>query len=190
MNEKQSPVVLGKRSYTINKCFNADSSVTYSFFNRKGDTKMTVYPLSPGIKLTHHAVHTDRSFLGTSKKGNVIEIHHCSEGRIERNIDGDFFYLTPGDLAINIVNRDTKEFSFPLNHYHGITISINTDIAPKCFSCFLKDVNVEPAKVAKRLCGDKDCFVVRSKNYIEHLFSEMYTVPCENKIGYYKIKVL
>lgn len=185
-----SEIVLGDRRYTVDKKLGADNSATYIFQSENGDAGMTVCTISPGIKVVHHSVHTDRSYLGTVKKGNVIEIHHCREGRMERPFDGNYFYLMPGDLAIDIVKRDTKEFVFPLRHYHGVTISINTDIAPKCFSCFLSDVDVQPAKVASKLCGDKNCFVIRSKDYIEHIFSEMYNVPCENKKGYYKIKVL
>ncbi len=185
-----SIATIGGRRYTVNKEFCSDGATTYSFFSDNGDSQMKIYNLLPGIKLTHHSVHTDRSYLGTSKKGNVIEIHHCREGRMECSGKDGYLYLMPGDLAIEIVERDAKEFVFPLRHYHGITISINTDIAPKCFSCFLKDVNVQPLKVAQRLCEDRSCFVIRSKDYIEHLFSEMYAVPCENRKGYYKIKVL
>lgn len=185
-----SEIVFAGRSYAVGKRLNTDNSATYIFQGENGDAKMTVYTISPGIKVVYHSVHTDRSYLGTVKKGNVIEIHHCREGRMELPFDGSYFYLTPGDLAVDIVKRDTKEFAFPLHHYHGITISINTDIAPKCFSCFLSDVDVKPAKVVYKLCGDKNCFVIRSRDYIEHIFSEMYNVPCENKKAYYKIKVL
>lgn len=190
-DEKTMPkTVVGDRQYTVSKKFCSDGAVVYSFLDANGDSRMTVYNLSPGIKLTHHSVHTDRSHLGTTKKGNIIEIHHCREGRMECACGNGYLYLMPGDLAIDIVKRDAKEFIFPLRHYHGITITVNTDIAPKCFSCFLKDVNVQPETVVKRLCGERSCFVIRSKDYIEHLFSEMYSVPCENKKGYYKIKVL
>lgn len=185
-----SEIFFGDRKYTVNKKVHDDNSATYMFQGENGDSQMTIYTISDGIKVIHHAVHTDRSYLGAVKKGNVIEIHHCREGRMERSFDDNCFYLMPGDLAMDIVKGDTTEYVFPLRHYHGITISINTDIAPKCFSCFLKDVNVQPAKVAAKLCGEKNCFVMRSRDYIEHLFSEMYRVPCENKKAYYKIKLL
>lgn len=186
----ESTIRFGERSCTVRKETQPDCSTIYTFQDEWGDTEMRVFPLFSGIKLICHAVHTHRSYLGTGKRGNVIEIHHCREGRMECPIAGDYYYLMPGDLAVDVLKRSKKEFAFPLGHYHGITISINVDIAPKCFSCFLKDVQVQPAKVARRLCGEKDCFVIRSEAYIEHLFSEMYQVPCENKKGYYKIKVL
>lgn len=185
-----SKVTIGDREYTVSKQACQDGATTYSFVDNNGDSQMKIYHLSPGIKLTHHSVHTDRSYLGAAKKGNVIEIHHCREGRMECSYEDGYLYLMPGDLAIGIAERDTKEYVFPLRHYHGITITINTDIAPKCFSCFLKDVNVQPLKVAHKLCEESAWFIIRSKDYIEHLFSEMYSVPCGNAKGYYKIKVL
>lgn len=174
----------------VDKKINTDGSMTYSFQNENGDSQMVIYNVFPGIKLIYHAIHTDRSFLGSAKKGNLIEIHHCREGRLERQHNANYFYLMPGDLSVKIVNRQSTEYSFPLRHYHGITISVNVDVAPKCFSCFLKEVNIQPAKIAQRLCEDKDCFIIRSSDYIEHIFSELYDVPCENKIAYFKVKIL
>lgn len=181
---------MNKEKEKISKKFNYDGSTTYLFQDENGDAQMTVYNISSGVKVIHHSVHTDCSYLGAAKKGNVIEIHHCREGRIEHSLNNSYFYLMPGDLALDMVKREKRKFEFPTRHYHGITISINIDLAPKCFSCFLKDIDVEPEKVAKKLCSERNCFVIRSKDYIEHLFSEMYNVPCENIKAYYKIKVL
>lgn len=182
--------VIGGRKYTVEKKICSDGAVEYSFLEDGGDAQMRVYQLSPGIKLIYHSVHTDRSYLGTAQKKNVIEIHHCREGRMECAYQNGYLYLMPGDLAIEIAERATNEFVFPLRHYHGITISINTAIAPKCFSCFLSDVKIQPTAAARKLCGENDCFVIRSKASIENIFSEMYRVPSENKKAYYKIKVL
>lgn len=190
MKNTMATTTIGDRKYVVHKENCTDDATSYLFSDDNGDFCMKSYVIAPGIKITHHSVHTDKSYLGSAKKGNVIEIHHCREGRMECSYEDGYLYLMPGDLAIQIVKRDAKEFVFPLRHYHGITISINVDIAPKCFSCFLKDVNVQPLKVAHRLCKDRSCFVIRSREYIEHLFSEMYSVPCDNKKGYYKIKVL
>ena len=96
----------------------------------------------------------------------------------------------PGDLSVTVKRQRSSEYSFPLCHYHGISICIDTDAAPECLSCFLEDVNVRPRELAGRLCADKNCFIIRSQAYIEHIFSELYSVPEECKKGYFKIKVL
>ena len=96
----------------------------------------------------------------------------------------------PGDLSVTVKRQRSSEYSFPLCHYHGISICIDTDAAPECLSCFLEDVNVRPRELARRLCGKENCFIIRSQAYIEHIFSELYSVPEECKKGYFKIKVL
>lgn len=79
---------------------------------------------------------------------------------------------------------------FPLSHYHGITVRINTDKAPKCLSCFLRDVAVQPKKIEEKFCGNKSYFIARSNPSFEHIFSELYAVPAEIRTGYTKIKIL
>ena len=179
-----------RKYVNVNKTFHNDGSVTYFFIDENGDSEMRIYNLFPGVKVIYNSVHTAYSSLGSLRKGNLIEIHHCREGRIEKQNKDSFFYLMPGDLSLSISKRKADNYYFPLNHYHGITISINTDIAPKCFSCFLEDVDVNPLSVAQKLCGTDDCFIIRSKEYIEHIFSEIYDIPTDCKKGYLKIKVM
>lgn len=160
------------------------------FQNDKGNAEITVYEVFNGIKLCYNSVHTDTFSFAESHSGNTIEINHCREGRMEQHMSNENFYLCPGDLSLTLGCQKSKDYTFPLRHYHGISIFIDTNIAPKCFSCFLQDVNVQPLQVAKHLCEDKECFVLRSEKYIEHIFSELYTVPESYKKGYFKIKIL
>ncbi|KAI4446368.1 hypothetical protein C823_000886 [Eubacterium plexicaudatum ASF492] len=85
-----------------------------------------------------------------------MEIHHCREGRMEQRLEDDgSAYIMPGDLSVTVKRQRSSEYSFPLCHYHGISICIDTDAAPECLSCFLEDVNVRPRELAGRLCADK-----------------------------------
>lgn len=168
----------------------AEEVKTYQFENNTGDAVLTVHKVFTGIDLVYNAVHMDTLDLGRRKKGQIIEIHHCREGRIEQTLSDEFFYLMPGDLSIAIWDQGENVCSFPLRHYHGITITVDTELAPKCFSCFLRDVAVYPMTVARRLCGDKRSHILRSQEYIAHIFSELYAVPESIRAGYLKIKVL
>ncbi|MBQ8237359.1 MAG: helix-turn-helix transcriptional regulator [Oscillospiraceae bacterium] len=160
------------------------------FSNDTGDAQVTAYQVFPGITLSYNAVHMDRFELGDAAEGRIIEIHHCLEGRIEQQFRDQFFYLMPGDLSIAIRSRTLREYTFPLHHYHGITITVNTETAPKCFSCFLKDIAVQPLEVARKLCADGRSHIIRSESYVEHIFSELYSVPDSIREGYMKIKIL
>lgn len=190
MNKEIQKLLQEQSDCLTEKTFLSDGATSYAFYNSRGDGNMTVYPVFPGIELIYHSVHTDRCPFKAERKKNMIEIHHCREGRMEQQHNDEFFYLMPGDLSVSERKHPFSQYSFPLHHYHGISILINTDVAPKCFSCFLEDVNVEPAQVARRLCKDKAYFVIRSQNYIEHIFSELYSVPESYKKGYFKIKIM
>lgn len=128
--------------------------------------------------------------LGAGISGNLIEIHHCREGRLEHEYGDELVYLMPGDLSVSRRKEPRDICRFPLRHYHGITVIINEDAAPMCFSCLMEDINIEPSKIADRLCGEDGCFLVRNQDYAEHIFHELYTVPEHCKKGFFKIKIL
>ncbi len=162
----------------------------HTYYDEIGDADTRLYKVFPGIELAYHVVHTDWRKLEASENNTIIEIRHCQKGRIEQHFNGEFFYLKPGDFSMIIRKNEELELKFPLRHYHGITIFINTDMAPECFSCFLEDVNVQPLNVAQKLCNEKKSFVARNKPYIEHIFNELYSVPEQYKKGFFKVKVL
>lgn len=163
----------------------------YFYSNETGDATLTIYTIFPGIEVVYNSVYTDCLDLSISaKEGDFIEIHHCQEGCIEQEFGNDFFYLMPGDLSIAKRNEMVQAYNFPLQHYHGITIAIDTEVAPKCFSAFMEDIEVQPSVVVKRLCGERNCVILRSEPYIEHIFSEIYIMKEEQRIGYLKIKIL
>lgn len=162
----------------------------YHFSNETGDAAITVYNVLPGVQVACHSVHMDKFDIGQTLHGNLIEIHHCQEGRIEQKFCNGLFYLMPGDMSVAIRSQSSESYRFPLRHYHGMTIAINVDAAPESFAEYLNGVEVKPMEIARRLCQDRSSFVARSERYVEHIFSEMYSVPEKIRPGYLKIKVL
>lgn len=162
----------------------------YFFEDVRGDAKIVLYRLFPGINLAYYFVHMNEFSFDEVPEGEFIEISHCSEGRMEHRIKGGSAFIMPGDLSIVLRRKKTGRYLFPLSHYHGITFFVDINTAPECLSCLLEDVNVKPAELSKKLCPDGDFYIIRSEDYIEHIFSEMYTVPESYKIGYLKVKAL
>lgn len=162
----------------------------HKFQNQRGDAVITSYKVFPGIELSFYSVHTDSFFSGDGEKGDFMVICHCREGRMEQERENGSVYIMPGDLSVTAERRRSYRYSFPLCHYHGISICIDTDAAPECLACFLEDVNVRPKELAGRLCGKEKCFVIRSQDYIEHIFSELYHAPESCRKGYFKVKIL
>lgn len=150
------------------------------------------YEVFPGISIIYYTSHIQKGDLRVNDKikNGVFEIFHCREGRMECSVGTDYCYISPGDLFIVKDESLTSSLSFPLRHYHGITIRIDTKAAPKCLSCFLRDVAVQPQAIKERFCENRPYFIARSNPSFEHIFSELYAVPSEIRQGYSKIKVL
>ncbi len=152
------------------------------------------YTVFPGITVSYVSSHTEsgrKAERGAhGAEGGVFEIYHCREGRLECGVDGQLCYISEGDLMIVERKCLSPELSFPLRHYHGMIISINTASAPECMSCFLQDVAVSPTAIEKKFCGEGGYFIARSNSSVEHIFSELYNVPDDIRLGYSKIKIL
>ena len=159
------------------------------FSDSTGNANLTVYNVFEGVNIIFNSIHMDRVDLGCDISGNIIEIHHCVEGTLEHICGNDLVYLMPGDLSIARRQKKDDICFFPLRHYHGITITIDEDIVSEDFLCLLRDTDVNPSALADTLLGTDNCYVIRRQDYIEHIFSELYSVPEEHKKGYFRIKI-
>lgn len=157
-----------------------------------GEIKMTCYSVFPGIDLIYNDIHARKSFSDmTGNRRNLLEIDHCRDGRMECCVDGDSFYLAPGDISIHRLGDAAREESFPTCHYHGVTIQIDLDHSPQCLSFFLEDVDVQPAAIAAKFLPEgHSYYALRQFPSIEHIFSELYALPNRVQKGYFKVKIL
>lgn len=153
------------------------------------DVDIAEYDVFPGIRLIYRNIHTRRPECLLPQPEGVLEINHCRAGRYEYEVGDHFFYLAPGDLSISRSAAGMSAY-FPTSHYCGVSVVIDPRCAPDCLSCLLDDVNVKPAALLEKFCGVHDCFIIRSTPHLEHIFSELYSVPDSIKKGYFKVKVL
>ena len=154
-----------------------------------GQAAVTLYPVFPGIDIRYHDVHAASCPLEPAAPG-VLEISHCREGRMEYRLGSRYFYLAPGDLSVARQDVLPTLAAFPTGHYHGITVTVDPGLAPRCLSCFLEDVEVQPAALAEKFCAAGGYFAARSSRRVEHVFSELYQVPEDLRRGYLKVKIL
>lgn len=190
MEHKDFPMPYIRGNAQINHC--ADGSIRFRLSDSNGEVIQTRYPVFSGIDLIYNDIHMPRSgsAMGNYSK-NMIEIDHCREGRLECQVEDDYFYLAPGDVAIHRLGETVREEVFPNRYYQGITIQIDLNKSPKCLTCLLEDVDVEPAAIAQKFQLDKNLFfALRQLPSIEHIFSELYAVPDSIRKGYMKVKIL
>ncbi len=162
----------------------------YRLADETGEAVMTSYQVFPGVDVIYNDVH--RPVCGTDvlPLDGLLEIDHCREGRMECEVCGEYIYMTPGDLTIHRKVGNVHNTYFPLSHYHGITVALDTDSASRCLSCILEDTPVKSSELMERYCQNHACTVIRARPGIEHIFSELYSIPEQIREGYLKIKVM
>ncbi len=147
----------------------------------------------PGIDLLYNSVHDAKITKNVPVRQSepVIEIDHCREGRLEQQVGKEYYYLTPGDVAIHRLDDRVREENYPTRHYHGIIVRINLAKAPENLSVCLDGIDVRPAEIANKfLPHGKPFFALRQLASIEHIFSELYDNKTRCRTGYFRVKVL
>lgn len=170
--------------------FENEDSIAYRVENGEGELTITEYPVFPGIWLCYKDAHIQTYTYPPSYPAGVLEITHCREGRFEYDAGDQFFYLTKGDMAVCRSAGSGTSVYCPTGHYHGVSVIVDPALTPRCLSCFLADVQVKPAALLEKFCGENRYFIMRSTARLEHIFSELYTVPENIRKGYLKVKVL
>lgn len=153
---------------------------------------LTCYPIFEGIELVYYDIHTNTCDIELTRGREILEVNHCQEGRVEFEYkNGEYLYLSSGDLSIQKHGKDICNSYFPIGHYHGISVMIDMTQAPRCLSCVLDDVFVTPTELVSKFCSNNKTYtVMRENKSIEHIFSELYSVPENIRKGYLKVKVL
>lgn len=168
-----------------------DYCTVHEFVGENGRGTMTSYEVFPGIELTYNDFNMGDCFNNQYPLCQIMEINHCSQGRFETELqDGSFVYLKEGDFSVNMLGRPTKNSCFPLERYHGISVVIDLEVAKTFSNHLIEDIAIDLYELRDRLCYRDQCFIMRTTSSINHIFSELYTVPNEIKRGYFKLKVL
>lgn len=168
-----------------------ESFSIYRSQDSTGDCEITVYPVFSGIELVYYDVHMQSCDIDLAKGREMLIITHCQEGRIEFEYkNGEYLYLASGDLSIQKNTENIRHRYCPLSHYHGVSVAVDMNRVPRCFSCILDDVFVSPEELEMKFCSEKPYSIMRENISIEHIFSELYSVPENIRKGYHKVKVL
>ncbi len=168
-----------------------ESFSIYRSQDSTGDCEVTVYPVFSGIELVYYDVHMQSCDINLAKGREMLIITHCQEGRIEFEYkNGEYLYLASGDLSIQKNTENIRHRYCPLSHYHGVSVAVDMNRVPRCFSCILDDVFVSPEELEMKFCSEKPYSIMRENISIEHIFSELYSVPENIRKGYHKVKVL
>ena len=158
----------------------------------EGDGVMTCYHVMPGVDVIYNDFHMEKGRARYEDHGKrVLSIDHCREGRIEwEHTDGTFCYLGERDLQASGKTDHVDYYGFPTRHYHGIMVNYYIDECRESLTKFGFRYDIDMEELFDKFCGNKDSFIVRSDESIQHIFSELYVVPDEIRMDYLKLKVM
>lgn len=170
----------------------SEECAVYRFVGTDGEGTVTSYQVFPGIEILYNDFRMGRCCsIKKHTCRDIMEINHCRQGRFECEFEnGTCAYLQSGDLSVNLLSSQTKNPNFPLEHYYGVSVVIDIAEAAEAISSVLDNISIDLWALRNKLCSNTYCFIMRATNSIEHIFSELYTVPDAVKYGYFKLKVL
>jgi AraC-like DNA-binding protein len=175
-----------------------DVCAVYQLENETGNGIVTVYDVFPGIRLFYSDLHLSRitghDELASEMNLDALVINHCREGRFECEFRrGDCGHLGDGDFAVTQMPMPIQDSSYPLTHYHGITIVMDVPQAAENIEgalAFLGAAHIDIREIKARILAERPFFIMRSSEAVAHIFSELYNAPDALRESYIRLKLI
>ena len=176
----------------MNKICEDRVCAVYEMQQDRGNGTIICYQVFPGISVMYNNFHATVNSKRIESENNCLSIHHCKEGRIEsETINGEYLYLEPGDVLIEKSDSEYSTCSFPLSHFHGITINISlSENVEGRLNELLGYFNINTMEIKKLFLSDNTPFVLHEEAMINHIFGELYMLPDKVKKEYLQIKII
>lgn len=163
----------------------------YQMKNETGDGTAACYQVYPGISVLYNDFHISNCPSRKFGSEHNISIHHCKEGRIEWEVrSGAYLYLASSDIMLDSSATENKECSFPLSHYHGITITISVPEAAENLGDLFELFSIDLRAIENIFQLRSRPFVMHGDIFADHIFDELYHVPESIRKEYFRIKIL
>ena len=163
----------------------------FQFHSGTGEGIMTQYDLFPGVSLMYNDFHMESYDSAFRTTEDLLCIDYCRQGRMEYPAGPDAYsYVEAGDLKLDRRLEHQGHFTFPLAHYHGITVGFALPQAAQSLKEWIREFPVDLARLQNKFCSSRHPKVLHGAPSIDHIFQELYAVPEQIKIPYFRIKVL
>lgn len=159
--------------------------------NETGEGTATIYQPYPGIYVMYNDFHIASCPSRRVDYKRTILIEYCREGRIEwETTNGTYLYLASGDIMLDSLSTKNQMCNFPLNHYHGVNITIMVPEVMEEMGALLEQFGIDLVLLEKNYEADKEPFVMHGGAFFEHIFNELYNIPENVRIEYLRVKIL
>ncbi len=162
-----------------------------------GEGYMTMYQVMPGIYLMFNEFHLESCESKFRNFETVFCIDHCRQGRMEHeNKKGGRYYMESGDIRIDKRTGHSGNVHMPTKYYQGISIGFQAQLAEESIKREMPGIRVDIGAVAEKFCPDGKEFLLRKEalanngEALDSIFSELYNVPKDIRIDFFKVKIM
>ena len=163
----------------------------WQFRSETGEGTMSVYEVFPGVALSFNDFHMECFESAYVADRELFAIDHCREGRMEYAPGKNTLaYTQAGDMKLDLRRQHTGTFVFPSRHYHGLTVVFDRELAAQSLPEQMRDFPVMPERIIDRWELGAYPRIIHGAEQMEHIFGELYRVPEQIRIPYFKVKIL
>jgi AraC-like DNA-binding protein len=178
--------------------FRKESCLVYRLENAADTGIVTIYDVFPGVVLCYNDLHlrkiNGRDNPNAPLGADMLVVNHCREGRLEVEFrGGERGYLGAGDWVVSNMPAPLKSLSFPLSHYHGISIQIDISQAAKTIEDVCKALRISQIdlrQIKANLPGKHPYFLTGGTSAVARIFAEFYNAPPESKENHIRLKLV
>ena len=163
----------------------------YMLQNKTGTGHLLSYNVLPGLQVFYSNFHLKEFSFNFENQGKSLIVLHCHNGSSEwLNSDSSPKSMEENGLLLLDHMPASKTFQFPVHCYHGIAVVFSMDrCQPELMNMF-KAVDVEFDALIKKIQPLALPLKLPSSEHVSHIFSELYRLPKNIRLPYFKIKVL
>lgn len=183
------------RSFGKNGAFRllaqSDDCIIIRVENETGEGDMIIHQVFAGVYLMYNDFHMSYYDSLYQAAETVLAIDYCREGSLTMECDNGFCQVkNAGSVCIDFRVHHKGVARFPTNHFHGITIGFENELAEKTLLEEAAGIPIDLAGIREKFCGKEGYFIDKDNETLKRLFTDLYHVPEKAKQAYFRAKVL
>ena len=163
----------------------------YMLQNKTGTGHLLTYNVLPGLQVFYCNFHFKEFSFNFENHGKSLIVLHCHNGSSEW-LDSNSSPRSMEENDLLLLDRMPvgKTYQFPVHCYHGIAVVFSMDRCESELMDMFKAVGVDFAALIQKIQPLSLPLKLPSSEHVSHIFSELYRLPKNIRLPYFKIKVL
>ncbi|MDL2237591.1 AraC family transcriptional regulator [Christensenellaceae bacterium OttesenSCG-928-K19] len=167
-----------------------DTHTLYSIGRTDAHGKADAYHILDGVDVVLLSFYAQQYNPTVHKSDSIVEINHCLSGRAEFTMqDGCLQYIGEDDLFMSTLANHSDSIGFPLCEYEGMVVVIDMQKAQLHIDALMLGMSIDLKALFNKYFNNDACFWIGAKDTVRRIFTDMYTIPLEARILYYKLKI-